>query len=884
MTRLIDRLRLRLRSLFRASEVDQSLKNEIQLHLQEQIDENVAAGMSPSEARAAALRAFGPVGTIEEECRDKRRVAFVEHLLQDLRYTLRSLLRQPMLVAAATLSIAVAIGANVTIFSLASQLLVATPTTHRPDQLVHIRMGNGSHVSHRQWRDLQDSGALAGLAGYMVEVEVNWRGPEQSISLLPLIVTPNYFDLLGVPVAIGRGFTAAEARAELNPRVAVISHGFWQQRLGGDPNVIGRALEFNGEPYVVLGVLPANLNSVPGYGVAPEVYLPLSRALMADLDSPRAATVQLVGRLKDGQSVSEGRAALATVGRQVGLTYGDKHFGNIGQFTPVGTLGQIGDFATVGAFFGVLLLAVGLVLSIACANVAGLLLSRATVTRRELAVRAALGASRRRLIQQLLTETSWLALFGTVGGLLLMVGIVQLMSRISLPLPLPLELRSAIDGRLLTYSLVLMLATIALSGLAPALQATRSALVPTLKHDEPRYGHRRWTLRGFLLVGQIAITLVLLVTAALFVRNLARVQTMDPGFDTKHTLVAQLGFVEGHYTRDTHAAFLEAAIEQLRALPAVEMASYSRGVPLTVRSGSLVGTNLEIAERKGPFPAQYATNMVGPDYFATMGTRLLRGREFRPSDRRGAPAVAIVSEEFARRYSPDSDLLGRHLLLPGANTPYPVEIVGIVSDTKHRSLGEEPRAAVYEPYLQRVGQQRFAHILVRSSANPDATAREVQQILGQMDTTAAIKVEPMSSALAFAFMPSEVGALLVGGLGVLGLALAMVGLFAAVSYSVSRRTAEIGIRIALGATRAAVMRLVLRSAALLTGVGMTIGLALAWFVTQPLAMFLVAGLSASDPIAFLGTALLLSAVSLAATWSPARRAMRIDPVTALRME
>ena len=423
-------------------------------------------------------------------------------------------------------------------------------------------MGGGSHVAYQQWQALQESGALQGLAGYQFEVEVNWRGPEKSIGLIPLIVTANFFDVLGVPVAIGRGFTAVEADPNRAANVAVISHGFWQGRLGGDPGILGRTLVFNGSSYTVLGVLPKGLRAFPGYGLAPEVYLPLSRQLMPDLDDPRSAAVALVGRLHEGQSVTEGRAALATAAQHVAAPNGDKQFGTPSQFEPVGGLG--GEFASVAAFFGVLLTAAGLILAIACANVAGLLLARSTVRRREIAIRVALGASRARLVQQLLTEGLWLAVFGTAAGLLLMSVLMGLIQRVTLPVPIPIEVHGTFDTRLLVYSTILMLLTTLLSGLAPALQATRPSLVPALKQEEPRYGYRRWTLRSVLVMGQVAVALVLLVTALLFLRNLTRAQAADPGFDASRALVAQVSFVEGRYTRESRAALLETAVARLR--------------------------------------------------------------------------------------------------------------------------------------------------------------------------------------------------------------------------------------------------------------------------------------------------------------------------------
>jgi putative ABC transport system permease protein len=885
MSRSFDRLRLRARSLLRGTAVDVSMRDELQLHLDEQIDEYVAGGMTRVEAREAALRDFGPVARIEEECRDMRRVNFLNNLSQDLRYTLRSLRHQPLLVLAATVSIAVAIGANTTIFSLASELLFATPSAKDAGRLVRIRINGNSHVSYRQWQALEESHALNGLAGYQIEAEVNWRGPEGSISLIPLIVTSNFFDVIGTPLAVGRSFTESEAAAERHPNVAVISYGFWQRRLGGDANIIGRTLIFNGGPYTVLGVLPADYRALPGYGVAPEVYLPLGQELMPDLDHPRAAIVELFGRLGDHQTIEQGRAALTAAGHNARALLNDSKFGDVTQFSPAGGFQRMGDFREVGAFFALLVVAVCLVLAIACANVAGLLLARSTVRRREIAVRVALGASRSRLVQQLLTEGMWLAILGTIGGLLLMFGLMQLIGRISLPLPMPIEIGAEIDGRLLVYSLMLLVLTTVFCALAPALQATRPSLVPALKQEEPRYSHRRWTLRGLLVVGQLSVALVLLLTALLFVRNLSLAAGADPGFDIARTVVAQVSFVEGRYTRETREAFLRTAVDRLRALPSVEGATYSHSVPLTIRSGMTTGADLRLADGRGSFHSQYEVNLVGPGYFSVMGIRLLRGRDFTVNDRPGAPIVVLINEEFATRHLAGIDPVGRQILLPGAEgKTYPAEIVGIVGNSRHRTIGESQKAAMYEPFLQRGNRGRLVHIIIRTRTDPASVVRDVQRTLGEMDLSAAVEVQPMRSALAFAFLPSRVGATLLGALGALGLALAMVGLYAVVSYAVSRRTAEIGIRMALGATRAAVLQLVLSDAAILAGCGIALGLTVAALVTQPLAMFLVTGLSAGDPVSFAGTAVVLVAVSLAAAWLPARRAMRIDPATALRDE
>jgi predicted permease len=592
-----------------------------------------------------------------------------------------------------------------------------------------------------------------------------------------------------------------------------------------------------------------------------------------------------VGRLHESQTIPQAQAALSAAGDRVGPLFDDPRFGRSPRLFPVAGFGKITEIDSLGPFFALLLGGVGLVLAIACGNVAGLLLARSAVRRREIAVRVALGASRRRLVQQLMTEGLWLAALGTVLGLGLTFFLMDLIGRLELPLPMPVELHASLDGRFLLYSLTLLVLTTVLCGLAPALQATRPSLVPALKQETPRYAHRRLTLRGCLVVGQVAVALVLLLTAFLFLRNLGLAAGANPGFDMTRTVVAQIAFVEGRYTRETRAAFLESAVDRLKALTTVETAAYSHAVPLTIRSGMTTGAELRVAEGGPAFHERYEVNLVGPDYFRAMGIGLLKGREFTTSDRTGAAVVVIINDELARRRFAGVDPVGRHLLLPGAQgQSYPAEIVGVVSNSRHRTIGEAQQAAIYEPFLQRGNRGRLAHILVRARGEGAAIVRDVRQVLAQMDSTAAIDVQPMRSALAFAFMPSQLGAALLGALGALGLALAMAGLYAVVSYGVSRRTAEIGIRMALGATRAAVLRLVLADAAILTAAGMAIGLAIAALITQPLAMFLVTGLSARDPLTFAGTAIVLLLVSLAAAWTPARRALRVDPVAALRNE
>ena len=427
------------------------------------------------------------------------------------------------------------------------------------------------------------------------------------------------------------------------------------------------------------------------------------------------------------------------------------------------------------------------------------------------------------------------------------------------------------------------MATTVLCALAPALQATKPSQWSALRQGDGR-STRRVSMRNVLVVCQLAVALVLLATASLFVRNLAQAHRLDPGFDTEHTMVGLVSFVEGRYTDETRTDLLESAAARALALPGVVAAGYAYGAPLTIRSGMSTGADLTLDSTGTKFHASYEVNFAGPGFFEAIGIPVLEGRTFRRDDRPGAPPVAVVNQEFVRRYMPAVSPIGQHLHLPGPeDKAYPVEIVGVVGDSKFRSLGEEPRPAVYEAYAQRSHRQRVAHVFVRTQPGAGPSPRDVVRALTTLDPSMAVEVSTMRDTLAFAFLPSRVGAALLAALGVLGLLLAMAGLFAVVSYSVSRRTGEIGIRMALGADRWQVTQLVLRDAAVLTGIGAALGLAAAWFVTRPLAMFLVAGVG-GDPLAFAGAAALLVFVSLVAAWVPARRAVRIDPVSALRCE
>ena len=885
-------LKLRVRSLLRRGAVERDLARELQSHIDLQIEEYVARGMAPEAARQAALREFGGLTRFQDEVRDTWHVTLLDDVRRDLRYAWRGLLRSPLLLIVSVLSIGLGVAVNTTIFALANTLFLQPPSARDADALVHIRVRGRSHVSYAQWRALEESGGLAGLAGYQVEAEVNWLRGDAAVALVPMLVTANFFDVLGVPIARGRAFTASEARAELDPRVVVVSDGFWRTALGGDPEVVGRAITLNARPYTIVGVLAPRIRSIFGYGVAPEIYLPLSRTLVPYLDEPGGSVVQLVGRLQVGQTLPDGRAAFAAAAQRAEAMVtspADTGFARIELFAPARGLAEAnapgaGAQGAVAGFLAILLVIVGLILCIACANVAGLLLARNAERRHEIALRLALGAGRARLVRQLLTEGLWLALLGTAGGMAIAVPVLELMNRASLPIPMPIELNLTIDATVVGYATLLIVIACVLSALVPALQATRVAVAPELKNDNRGTLSHRLTLRRLLAVGQVAVSLTLLITATLFARNLARSQSLHPGFDTAHTAVAQVAFVQDRYSREAREAMIETALQRVRETPGVTRAAATTGVPLTMRGGRSTGIEITVDGRGEPFHVEFSSSDVGPDYFVTMGMSTIHGREFRDTDDRSAPRVVIVNEEFVRRYFRGKDPVGRTLDLPGDSSTVPTRIVGVVSNTKHRTLGEAMRPAVYVPLRQRGVDSRVVFIVARTAGDPSAVLAPLRRVIGQLDPSTAVEVRTMRSELAFAFLPSRVGAVVVGSLGVLGLVLAMIGLFGVISFGAARRVREIAIRMSLGASRASVIGLVLRDASSVAGIGMALGIVTSLAVTRPLGAFLVDGLSVHDPVSYLVTAGVLGVVAVVASGIPAWRAARIDPMAVLRRE
>jgi predicted permease len=835
----------------------------------------------------------------------------METLLKDLRYGVRMLLKRPGFTAIAVLTLALGIGANTAIFSLVNATLIRRLPVVEPERLVSVFSGApGSVFSYPNYVELRDYNQVFDglLAWGGITTSFNSDGQTDGADLVTgAIVTGNFFEVLGVRANIGRVISSEDDKTPGAHPVAVISHGLWQSRFGGNPNITGQQILLNGQSFTIIGVTPPEFGGAQ-LGVTRDIYVPMM--MQAVMRPPRAgysgemnpdllkvrsnSWLFTVGRLKPGVTEEQAQAALTAIVEQQEQTAPDPNRRRSILLIPVndGDPTQRGQMISVAQL---LMSVVGAVLLIACANVANLLLARASARRKEIAVRLALGASRGRLIRQLLTESIILSMLGGAAGLLIAWWAIDgLKATPPPPGALPITPDFAMDTRVLFFSLALSLLTGIIFGLAPAWRASRPDLVPALKDESLALDERtrRLSLRNLLVVAQVAVSLVLLIAAGLFLRSFQQAQAIRPGFDAEKLLIAPLNINLLRYTRAQGREFYRQVIERVESLPGVESASLARIVALG-GGGSVRGFTLQGQEGQGSqFRSEgggvtvntrnsVSSNVVSLKYFQTMGIASVRGREFNAQDTEDKPGVVIVNEAFERMHYDGADAVGRRLSFSGAQGPW-AEIVGVVRDSKYLTLGEEPVPCVYLPLTQ--NHETGVSLHVRATVDPSSLIAAVRNEVQSLEKNLPVaNVRPMTETIGSSLYAARMGAVLLGVFGALALLLAAIGLYGVMSYVVSRRTRELGIRMALGAQSSDVFKLVLKEGMTLVAIGVGLGLAAAMVLTRLLASFLY-GISATDGITFASIPLILALVALVACYLPARRAMKVDPMVALRYE
>jgi putative ABC transport system permease protein len=875
---------LRLRSLFRRRHADEELDEELRDHILRKTDENVTKGMTPQEARRQALLGFGGVEKRKEECRETRRVNWLQDLAQDLRYALRMLRKAPGFTAVAVLTLALGIGANTAIFSVVYAVLLRPLPYAHSQQLVFLsprspKSATGlTYPAFAQLRE-QNHAFTEIAASAFHNLVLTGRGEPAEVSTIS--VTPQIFSMLGAKPLLGRTFRDEDNKQGAAP-VVILSGDLWRSQFGADPNIVGSTLELDHRSFTVVGVMPAGF-VFPPLSDRRGIWVPIMQDPVFGSWMVRTGAVQPVlwGRLKPGVSLAQAQAEMNTISAQLNKLSPPNETLQTIRVTPM----QEAFVRGVKSALLVLLGAVGLVLLIACANIANLLLSRAISRTKEIAVRAALGAGRARLIRQLLTESAVLGVLGAVAGIALAYWGVRGLSSF-LPADLPLVNAIRVDGWVLLFALLLALTASLLFGLAPALLAADCNFQNALKDAARGSGEsgRGRRARSLLAAAEIALAMALVVAAGLLLRSFAALTDVNPGFNPQHVLQAEVSLPRFQYSKpEQWTNFANELLARVQAVPGLQDSAF--GAPLPLAPDGFITLGFSIAGSPAPqglsSTADYAS--VSANYFHVMGIPLLRGRFFSAEDSFTAPRVAVISEALAHTYFPNEDPVGRRLTFgfpPDGNVTR--EIVGVAGDVRDESLSKTPGPMMYVPFAQ---EPFWGGIVVSKTTLATSSAvASIRQAVDSIDDQLPITdVGLLSDNLNDSVAQPRFRTLLLGLFGALALVLAAAGIFGVISYSVSCRTRELGIRMALGAPPSAIRRMVLREGLRIALTGLVVGLVAAFALTRLLKGQLY-GIGATDPYTFAGAAILLVGVALLACYIPARRAMKVDPMVALRYE
>jgi predicted permease len=812
----------------------------------------------------------------------------MDHLFQDLIVAFRRLRSSPGFTAAAILTLALGIGANTTIFSLVNAVVFRPFGVEHQNELVFFNTRTAKAefptLSYPDYKDYRDRNTvLSSLAMYRIAPMNISRGRGENSRLWGYEVTGNYFDMLGVKALRGRVLHPEDDVKRGGHPLAVISYNCWQRRFAGDPNIAGKKVRINGLDFTVLGVTPPAFTGTELI-YTPEVWVPIMMVRQIEkndwIDGRRNGNGFVIGRLKAGVSMKGAEAAINSITAQLGREYPDADAGISIVLSPPGMAGTYLRGAITG-FSAVLMVVAGMVLLIACVNLASLLLARAVDRSKDTAIRLALGAGRGHLIRQLLTESLVLSIAGGTAGILIAFWLTNLVNAWAPPIDVPVIPHVLMDSRVLLFASAVSLLTGLLFGLAPALQSAHASLAGAMRNDAPSEKLRRVNLRDFLVTSQIALSVMLLIGSVLVVRSLQHALSLHLGFEPRHAAALSFDLALQGYSEDRGREFQRRLLDKVRSMPGIEAAGMINGLPLTLNiSNSSIFLEGKPEPRPGDAPV---ANMyqITPGYLRAMQTRLVAGRDLDQRDGKDAPLVVLVNEAFARQLLPGEGPVGRRFRY--GTTGKWRQIAGVVEDGKYRSLSEAPSPAVFQDMEQ--NSQSYNVTLVARSPLPEAeTVRQLRRAVAELDPSLTIyEAGSLTSELALALFPARLVAVVLGSFGLLAAVLAATGVYGIMAYAVSRRTREIGIRMALGAASSQVLRVVLNRAAVLVGLGTAVGLTVALAAGKFFGQILY-GVSPHDPLTYVCALALMAAVAFVACWVPARRAVRVDPLTALRME
>jgi len=878
---MLSDLAFRIRSLFHYRAAEAELDDELRFHAEQQCDKYVKSGMTLEEAARLVRMEFGGIDQVKEDCREARGVQPMETLLKDVLYVLRTLRKTPNFTCVALLTLGLGIGVNTAIFSMVDGVLLRPLPYHDPARLIAInettpKVGTVS-VSYLDFQDWRAQSHLFSDMAAVCSVGFNLAGIDQPEKISGVAVTPNYLSLLGLRPLLGRDFEPSEAKPGAAP-VVLLSYQLWQAKFAGESSAVGRTISLDGRGFTIIGVLSPDYRSPDKVDVIEPIGVWLTGNSSASERGSRGDML-VIGRLAPQASFEQARAEMDGIAARLAQAYPgtNDQFGVVLQ--PIREIFVSGLRPAILILFG----AVMFVLLIACANVANLFLMRGAGRTKEIALRIALGASRGRMIRQLLAESFVLAILGGVFGVALAAAGINGIARL-IPMGMLSGATINLNGMVLLFAGIAVVLSAFLFGLAPAVQLTKPGVQSELKDGgrTSASGQNHW--RAVLAVAEISLALVLLVGAGLMMKSLYRLLAVDPGVRSERVLIMEMSLRKSHYDKDiTKLNFWQQTAERVRALPGVESVALGTAIPLT---DDHARADITIEGMALPKPGSFPhpdSHTVSPGYAHTLGVPVLRGREFEYADTENAPPVTMINARMAREYFPTENPVGKRIKFGHPSDPSKwMTIVGVVGDTRLYGLANPSRLEIYVPFRQDVPSHMY--LVVKSAMDPGALTSAIRGAIREIDKDQAIfGISTMDQLIVNSVSTRRITLILLGLFSTLALVLAAIGIYGVISYSVAQRTHEIGIRMALGAQKTDVMRMVLGQGARIAGAGVVIGLAASLGVTRLLANLLFS-VSAADPLTFVAVAITLILVAMLACYIPARRTLRVDPMIALRYE